>query len=76
MLVRLVKPWYEEFNLKNRYINFYQFEIFAIKAAEKKKNDKKICHIFHHNFKNIPCYVMSEVSLKRFYFALFDDGLT
>ena len=30
---------------------------------------------FHHNFKNIPCYVMSEASLKRFYFALFDDGL-
>ena len=48
---------------------------FAIKAAEKQ-NNKKICHICHHNFKNIPCYVMSEVSLKRFYFALFDDGLT
>ena len=31
---------------------------------------------FYHKFKNIPCYVMSEVSLKRFYFALFDDGLT
>ena len=41
-----------------------------------KENNKKICHIFHHNFKNIPCYVMSEVSLKMFYFALFDDGLT
>ena len=31
---------------------------------------------FHHNFKNIPCYVMSEVSFKRFYFALFDDEIT
>ena len=31
---------------------------------------------FHHHFKNISCYVMSEVSLKRFYFVLFDDGLT
>ena len=54
---------------KNRYINFYQFEIFAIKAAvfqNNNKNTKKICHIFHHNFKNIPCYVMSEVSLKGF----------
>ena len=30
---------------------------------------------FHPNFKNIPCYVMSEVSLKRSYFALFGDGL-
>ena len=57
----------EEFKFQNRYINFYQFEIFAIKAGEKQKNNKKICHIFHHNFKNIPCYVMSEVSLKRFY---------
>ena len=26
-----------------------------------------------HNFKNIRCYAMSEVSLKRFYFALFHD---
>ena len=27
---------------------------------------------FYHNFKNIHCYIMSEVSLKKFYFALFD----
>ena len=53
------------------YIDFYQFEIFAIKAAEKKK---KMCNVFHRNFKNIP-YETSSVSLKRFYFALFDDGL-
>ena len=31
---------------------------------------------FSSYFKNIHCYVMSEVSLKRFYFVLFDDGLT
>ena len=56
----------EEFELKNKsiFINLRYLRL------------KKICHIFHHNFKNIPCYVMSEVSLKRFYFALFDDGLT
>ena len=47
-----------------------------IKAAENEENNKKIFHIFHHNFKIIPCYVMSEVSLKRFYFVLFNDGLT
>ena len=64
---------YEEFKCRNRYIHFYQFEIFAIKAAEKKK---KIGHMFHHNFKNIPCYVTSEVSLQMFYIALFDDRLT
>ena len=48
----------EEFKCKDRYIHF---EIFAIKAAENKENNKKICHIFHHNFKTIPCYVMIEV---------------
>ena len=38
------------------YQFFYQFEIFAIEAAEKqKKNNKKLYDIFHHNFKNIPC---------------------
>ena len=47
-----------------------------LQLLKNKENNKKICHIFHHNFKNIPCYVMSEVSLKRCYFALFDDGLT
>ena len=68
---------FEEFKCKNRYIHFYQFEIFAIKAAENKENNKKkIYNIFHHNLKNIPCCVTSEVSLKRFYIALFDDGLT
>ena len=47
-----------------------------LKLLKNKENNKKICHIFNHNFKNIPCYVMNYVSLKGFYFALFDDGLT
>ena len=48
-----------------------------LKLLKNKENNKKICYIFAHNFKNLPCYVMSEVSLKRFYLALlFDDGLT
>ena len=64
---------HEEFKCKNRYIIFYyKFEIFAIKAAEKTKK----MWYFYHNFKTISCYVTSEVSLKRFYFALFDDRLT
>ena len=63
------------FKFKNRYIKFYQFEIFAIKAT-KKIIQNYLCHIFHHNIKNIPCYVMIEVSMKGFYFALLDDGLT
>ena len=44
--------------------------MFAIKVAEKQRN-YVITFII-----NILCYGASEVSLKRFYFALFDDGLT
>ena len=55
---------------------FINLRYLRLKLLKNKENDKKICHIFHHNFKNIPCYVMSEVSLKRLYFALYDDGLT
>ena len=47
-----------------------------LKMLKNKQNNNKIYDIFYHNFKNIPCYVTSEVSLKRFYFALSDDGLT
>ena len=54
---------------------FYPFEIFVIKVAEK--HNKEIRHNFYHNFKNINCCVMSEVSLKRCCVSLyFDDGLT
>ena len=55
---------------------FLSMRYLRLKLLKNKENNKKICDIFHHNFKNIPCYVTSEVSLKRFYFDLFDDGLT
>ena len=67
--------------IKSLYANtdisiFSNLRYLRLKLLKNKENNKKICDIFHHNFKNIPCYVTSEVSLKRFYFALFDDGLT
>ena len=55
---------------------FINLRCLRLKLLKNKENSKKICHIFQHNFKNISCYVTSEVSLKRFSFALFDDGLT
>ena len=64
----------EEFNFKNRYIHFFILRYLGLKQLKNKEINKKICHICH-NFNNIPCYVMSELSLKRFYFALFEDGL-
>ena len=62
-------------NAQTDILIFINLRYLRLKLLKNKEN-KKICNIFHHNFKNIPCYVMSEVSLKRFYFALFDDRLT
>ena len=42
----------------------------------KYKENKKICYTFDHNFKNIPLYIMSNVSLERYYFVLYDGALT
>ena len=55
---------------------FINLRYLRLKLLKNKENNKKICHIFHHNFNNIPCYVMSEVWLERIYFALINDGLT
>ena len=41
-----------------------------------KENNKKICNTFDHNFKNIPLYIMTNVSLERYYFVLYDGALT
>ena len=58
-------------------IKFFQFEIFVIKTAKKhRKLFSKTCNILHHNFKSILCYIPSDISLKRFNIALFDDELT
>ena len=70
------KKCMKSLNSKTDISIFINLRYLRLKLLKNKENNKKICHIFHHNFKNIPCYVMSEVSLKRFYFALFDDGLT
>ena len=36
-VMHLAKAKSEEFEFKNRYLHFYQFEIFGIKAAEKQR---------------------------------------
>ena len=47
-----------------------------LKLLKNKQNNKKICDIFHHNFKNILCYVTSEGIVETVLSALFDNGLT
>ena len=62
-------------NAKTNISIFINLRYLQLKLLKNKENNKKICDIFHQNFKNIPCHVTSELSLKSFYFALFDDGL-
>ena len=45
-----------------RYLRF--------KLLKYKENNKKICNTFYHNFKNIPLYIMTKVSLERYYVVL------
>ena len=61
----------EEFKFKNRYTVsiFINLRYLRLNLLKNKENHKKICHIFHHNFKSTPCYVMSEVSLKKVLFC-------
>ena len=65
----------KSFNAKTDISSFINLRYLRLKLLKNKENNIKICNIFHHNFKTIPCYVTSEVSLKRFYFALFGDEL-
>ena len=53
-----------------RYLRF--------KLLKYKENNKNICNsnTFDHNFKNIPLYIMSNASLERYYFVLYDGALT
>ena len=54
---------------------FVNFRYLRFKLLKYKEN-KKICNTFDHNFKNIPLYIMSNVSLERYYFVLYDGALT
>ena len=43
---------YEQYPLEKFFIfTIYQNYTLALKLLKNKENNKKICHIFHHNFK-------------------------
>ena len=54
--------------IKFRYLRF--------KLLKYKENNKKICDTVDHNFRYIPLCIMSQVSLERHYFVLYDSALT
>ena len=55
---------------------FVNLRYLRFKLLKYKENNEKICNTFDHNFKNIPLYIMSNVSLERYYFVLYDGALT
>ena len=57
---------------------FVNLRYLRFKLLKYKENNKKICNTFDHNFKNITLYtcIMSNVSLERCYFVLYDGALT
>ena len=55
---------------------FVNLRYLRFKLLKYKENNKKMCNTFDHNFKNIPLYIMSNVSLERYYFVLYDGALT
>ena len=46
------------------------------KLLKYKENNTNFFNTFDHNFKNIPLYIMSNVSIERYYFVLYDGALT
>ena len=53
---------------------FVNLRYLRFKLLKYKVNNKKICHTFNKNCKNIPLYIMSNVSLKRYYYYVLSDG--
>ena len=47
-----------------------------LRYLKYKENNKKICDTFDHNFGYIHLCIMSQVSLERHYFVLYDSALT
>ena len=68
-----VKVWFvlgqfEEFFIAKRVISILvNLRYLRFKLLKYKENNKKICNTFDHNFNNIPLYIMSNVSLERYF---------
>ena len=41
-----------------------------------KETNKKICNTFDNIFKTLPLYIMRKVSLKKYYFVLYNGAIT
>ena len=47
-----------------------------LKVKKNKENNKKMFASFDHNFKNVPLYVVTNISFKMYYFVLYDRDCT
>ena len=74
--IRISKKYMKSFIAKRIISILVNLRYLRFKLLKYKENNKKICNTFDHNFKNIPLYIMSNVSLERYYFVLYDGALT
>ena len=51
------------------------WDIWDLSCWNIKTIIRNFLNTFDHNFKNIPLYIMSNVSLERYYFVLYDGAL-
>ena len=75
-LCKLVGMYMKSFIAKRVISILVNLRYLRFKLLKYKENNKKICNTFGYNFKNIPLYIMSNVSLERYYFVLYDGTLT
>ena len=55
---------------------FVKLRYLRLKIKKNKENNKNFYVTFDHNFKNIPLYVMSNISFERYHFVLYDSDFT
>ena len=69
-------PVNEKFHRKRVKSILVNLKYLRFKLLKYKENNKKICNTLDHNFKNIPKYILRNVSLEMCYFVLYDGALT
>ena len=83
--VNIFMPWIQKqhwssnrrVSSQNRLNPFLEkFRYLRFKLLKYKENNKKMYDTFNHNFRYISLCIMSNVSLERYYFVLYDGVLT
>ena len=71
----IIKKYLKSLFAKTDKSIFVKLRYLRLKIKKNIENNKNFCVTFDHNFKNIPLYVMSNISFERYYFVLYDSYL-